>query len=217
MTTTSFDAVLFDFGGVFTPSPFEAADELNSDSSLESGRLRELIFGPYDRDTDHPWHCLERGEITLAEARGRIIALGQAEGVDTDPFRLFRRMSRDRGEGPRDAFVERARALRGAGYRTGLVTNNAREFRDGWRRSLPIDELFDVVVDSSEVGVRKPDRRIFELALEGLDGIAAARAVFVDDHPGNVRAAERLGMRGVVVDPDPSDALRALDTLLTRT
>ena len=211
---TSFDAVLFDFGGVFTPSPFELADELDSAGAREGVPLRELIFGPYDRDTDHPWHCLERGEITLDEARSRIIALGRAEGVDTDPFRLFRRLAREGGSGPRAAFVDRARALRKAGYRTGLVTNNAREFRDGWRRMVPVDELFEVIVDSSEVGVRKPDRRIFELALERLDGIAPERAMFLDDHPGNVSAAELIGIRGVLVESDPSAALAALDALL---
>ena len=210
----SFDAVLFDFGGVFTPSPFDVADQLDLGGALAAGRLGELIFGPYDRDTDHPWHRLERGEITLGEARDRIIALGLAEGVDADPFRLFRRLAREGDGGPREAFVQRARALRDAGYRTGLVTNNAREFRDGWRRIVPVDELFEVIVDSSEVGVRKPDRRIFELALERLDGIAPERAVFVDDYPGNVRAAERLGMRGVVVESDPSAALSVLDGLL---
>ena len=117
------------------------------------------------------------------------------------------------GPGPRDAMLERTRRIRAAGYRTGLVTNNAAEFRQGWRRLLPLDELFDTVVDSSEVGVRKPDPAIYELALAHVD-TAANRAVFVDDFPGNIQAAERLGMLGILVEEDPTDALAQLDSLL---
>jgi putative hydrolase of the HAD superfamily len=204
------DAVLFDFGGVFTASPFEAADALDGDGAQVS--LRELVFGPYDRDTDHPWHRLERGELSFAEARERIIELGEREGVDADPLRLFQRMGSS-GSGARDEFVARARAVRAAGYRTALVTNNAREFKRAWRRLVPVEELFGIVVDSSEVGVRKPDPAIFRIALERLE-VAPERALFLDDHEGNVRAAARLGIRSIRVDPDGREALAALDALL---
>ena len=96
------------------------------------------------------------------------------------------------------------------------MTNNALEFRERWRASLPLDELFDVVVDSSEEGVRKPDPRIFELALERLGGIEPARSVFLDDHPGNIAACEAVGIRGVLVADDPSGALAEVDRLLGR-
>jgi HAD superfamily hydrolase (TIGR01509 family) len=69
-------------------------------------------------------------------------------------------------------------------------------------------------VDSSEVGVRKPDPRIFELTLTRLGGIAPERALFLDDAASNVAAAERLGLRAVLVRPDLRDALAALDALL---
>ncbi len=201
------EAVLFDFGGVFTASPFEAA---------ANARVRDVIFGPYHDDTDHPWHRLERGELTLVEAREQIIELGRSQGLDTDPFDLFRRMGEARGGAgeARESFVQRARKLRGAGYRTALVTNNAREFRQAWRRMVPVEEIFEVVVDSSEVGVRKPDPEIFRLALAQLGGVAPERAVFLDDHPGNLVAAATLGIRGVLVESDPSGALAALDALL---
>jgi epoxide hydrolase-like predicted phosphatase len=208
----STDAVLFDFGGVFTPSPFDAAEAHGASLGAPPGRLLELVFGPYHEDTDHPWHRLERGEIPLAEARQAIIALGAAEGLDTDPFQLFARMAE--GGGARPAMVERARRLVAQGYRTALVTNNAHEFRDGWRRLVPADALFQVIVDSSEVGMRKPDPRIFELALEKLGGVAPERTLFLDDAPSNLAAAERLGIRTVLVRADLRDALAALDALL---
>jgi epoxide hydrolase-like predicted phosphatase len=110
--------------------------------------------------------------------------------------------------------VERAQRIVAHGYRTALVTNNAHEFREGWRRLVPADELFQVIVDSSEVGVRKPDPRIFELALARLGGVPPERALFLDDAASNVAAAEKLGIRSVLVRSDLSDALAALDALL---
>ena len=207
-----FDAVLFDFGGVYTDSPFatfeSAAAELGADPRL----VHEIVFGSYDRDTDHPWHRLERGEVSLVDARDAIIALAAGRGIELDPIDI---LSRTRvGGGTREPLVARTRALRAEGYATALVTNNAREFGIAWRTVLPLDELFDVVIDSSEVGVRKPDPAIFQHALEGLGGVAPERSVFLDDYPGNVEAACRLGMRGVVVGDDIGAALEELDRLL---
>ena len=206
------EAVLFDFGGVFTESPFGAAEALGAELGAAPGRLMELVFGPYHADTDHPWHRLERGEISFPEARQAIIALGRAAGIDTDPLRVFQRMGA--GGGVREAMVERARRLRRAGVRTALVTNNAREFRERWRALLPAEELFEHVIDSSEVGVRKPDPAIFRIALARLGDPAPERTLFLDDFEGNLAAARALGLRALLVEGDPTAALAALDALL---
>jgi epoxide hydrolase-like predicted phosphatase len=116
----------------------------------------------------------------------------------------------------RDEMVEFCRSTRGGGVATGLLTNNAAEFADFWRPLLPLDELFDDVVDSSEVGLRKPDPRIYELALERL-GTSAAETAFIDDAPGNVDAARRAGLNAVLIGPHPTDepaAIAALTALL---
>jgi epoxide hydrolase-like predicted phosphatase len=206
-------AVLFDFGGVFTPSPFDGARSYGAQIGAHPERVLELVFGPYHEDTDHPWHRLERGEIALADARAAIVALGRAEGIDADPFKLFASMA----NGPRgahEAMIERARTVVARGYRTALVTNNIVEFRESWRKMLPADELFQVIVDSSEVRMRKPNPAIFRHALERLGGVAPKECLFLDDVASNVEVAERLGMRGVVVKSDLADALAALDALL---
>jgi epoxide hydrolase-like predicted phosphatase len=208
-----FDAVLFDFGGVFTASPFGAFEEAARELGADPRAVLEIVFGPYDLDTDHPWHRLERGELGLGEARAAIIALGEARGISLDPLRVLARMSG--GGNAREPLVARTRALREEGYKTGLVTNNAREFRASWRNLLPLDELFDAVIDSSEVGVRKPNPAIFARALAEVGGVAASRSIFLDDHPGNVAAARRLGMQGVLVGEDPADALTLLEELLS--
>ena len=206
------DALLFDFGGVFTPSPFTAVEEVGRELGAAPGQLQEIVFGPYHADTDHPWHRLERGEVSLGDARDEIIALGRQHGVDSDPFKMFARMAG--GEGARDAMVDRTLRLRALGFRTALITNNAREFRERWIQLVPVHDLFEELIDSSEVGMRKPDPRIFELALERLGGIAPERAVFLDDAQSNLDAARELGIRGILVEDDPASAIAALDRLL---
>jgi len=205
-------AVLFDFGGVFTVSPFAVFAQAAAELGAETDHVLGLVFGPYDQDTDHPWHRLERGEVSLLEAREAIMALASEAGLAFDPLAILARMASTGGA--RAAVVATTRRLRERGLRTALVTNNAREFSHSWRSMIPIAELFDAVIDSSEVGVRKPDPAIFSLALRELGGIAPEHAVFLDDYPGNVAAARRLGMHGVLVEDDPSGALAELERLL---
>jgi epoxide hydrolase-like predicted phosphatase len=209
----SIDAVLFDFGGVYTASPFGVFVEAAAELGAEPERVLGLVFGPYDRDTDHPWHRLERGELALVDARREIMERASAEGLALDPLTILARMARG-GSGAREDVVEATRRVRRRGLRTALVTNNAREFAAGWRPLLPLEELFDAVIDSSEVGMRKPDPAIFDLALREIGGVAPERAIFLDDFPGNIEAARRLGMHGVLVEDDPSSALHELERLL---
>ena len=208
----SFDAVLFDFGGVFTLSPFAALADASVEWSADPTKIHDVLFGPYDRDTDHPWHCLERGELSLVDARAAIQALATAAGLDRDPFAALSRLGRDDDQRPK--IVDRARSIKATGVRTACVTNNVAEFGDGWRAMIPVGELFDVVVDSSQSGVRKPDPAIFALALDAL-GVTADRAVFLDDFPGNIAAAEAVGLRGILVGPDRLAAFDVLELLLT--
>jgi putative hydrolase of the HAD superfamily len=206
------DAVLFDFGGVFTESPFEAARNFAVATGVEPAVMLETVFGPYDRDDDHPWHRLERGEMTLTDARAEILALGEALGFEADLFRVLAALGRS--SGPRSEFLDRARALRTRGIRSAIVTNNVLEFRDAWRGMIPVDELFDAVIDSCEVGFRKPDPRIFHAALEALGGVAPENTLFLDDYEGNVIAARGLGVHGIVVAPDPAEALATFDRMV---
>lgn len=200
---------------MFTPSPFIAVERLGAELGAAPGELVEVIFGPYDRDTDHPWHRLERGEIRLLQARDEILMLGECRGLRADLFDFFRAMASLEG-GIRQDVVEHVLALRRDGFRTAVVTNNVAEFGEHWRRSIPIDDLFDTVIDSSEVRCRKPSAQIFHLSLERLGVRAPERAVFLDDFPGNVDAARRLGMHGILVKENPAGALADLDHLLGR-
>lgn len=210
------EAVVFDFGGVYTPSPFSAVAEVGQALGVDGDTAVRLAFGPYDEDTDHPWHRAERGELGLSDCRDEVLAAAVAHGVHLDLWDVFAAMGRSMS-GVRAEVVAATRDVRAAGLRTGLLTNNVAEARDFWRPLLPLDELFDDVIDSSEVGMRKPDARIYELALDNLGVSEPGASVFLDDWPGNVVAAERVGMAGIVVGDDPSDALAALDRLLAPT
>jgi len=210
MPNPCIDAVLFDYGGVFTASPFSAADDFCAKVGLTREQLFHVIFGPYDRDTDHPWHRMERGELAIELARDEIRELSRQRGTDIDLFEFFMAIG-SISSGVIEPMIDCVRRLKADGLRTAIVTNNIAEFSEHWRKSLPLDELFDVVVDSSQVGLRKPDPRIFALTLERLGGIEASRAAFLDDFPGNVAAARDLGFHAILVEPDP---LPAIDELL---
>jgi putative hydrolase of the HAD superfamily len=208
-------AVLFDFGGVFTTSPFTAFEDMGAELGAKPGQVNEIMFGPYGVDGDHPWHQLERGEISLEQARNDILEIGQRDfGLTLDIYELLAKMPRDGGL--KHQLVERVAGLKDQGYTTGIITNNVKEFSDGWRSLLPVDELFDLVVDSSFEGVRKPKADIFHLALERLGGLDAGDTIFLDDHEANVAAANAIGMQTVHVDEDIVRAIESLDQLLTQ-
>ena len=200
-------AVIFDFGGVFIDSPFKALEQAAIDRGFSPEELALAVFGAYDEDTQHPWHRLERGEITVEVAREEIMAGHKLpDGTPLDPFELLAALA---GGGVREDMVAFCREIRSRGIGTSLLTNNAREFEEFWKPLLPLDELFDDVVDSSEVGMRKPAAEIYELALGRL-GLAAADVVFVDDAPGNVAGARAVGIRSVLVGPTRGELPAAL-------
>src|SRR3954471_24780039 len=162
------EAVLFDFNAVLTTSPFAHMAALGTDSGVDGQVVLDLMLGPYDEDTDHAWHRFERGEISAAEYGTDLFARAAEAKIDLDFSSLGNMM--DRLE-IHDVVIDRIRTLRADGYRTGLVTNNVKEASAQWREMVPVDELFEVIVDSSAVGMRKPNPAIFVHALELLGGV----------------------------------------------
>jgi epoxide hydrolase-like predicted phosphatase len=199
-------AVLFDFSGVLTTSPWASI-------AATAGGDLELLVGPYHEDGDHPWHRLERGEIGFASWFDEVSLLASDAGIELDlaPMAALRETLTVHPH-----VVERVLELRRDGYKTALITNNVREGSRFWRELVPIDELFDVVIDSSEVGLRKPNPAIYQLALERLGGVDPARAVFLDDVESNVEGARRAGLHGILVGDPPDAAIDELDLLLAK-
>ena len=206
------DAVLFDFGGVFTASPFITIEAAGAELGVPVEQFAQVMFGPYSEDTDHPWHRLERGEITLDDAAEKIRVLGKDQGIDFDPLKVL--FSIGGGNGEQNPLVDRVRQLKKDGYQTAIITNNIAEFKDLWRALIPVDELFDLVVDSSTEGLRKPDPEMFRLALSRLGDIPPERSVFLDDYDSNVNAAVSLGIHGILVGEDIQKTIQDLDKIL---
>lgn len=205
--------VLFDFGGVILTSPFEAFDRFERRTGLPEGFLRRVNSTDPD---DNAWARLERGQLDVA---GFDLAFAEESArlghrvPGTDVLALL-------GGEVRPAMVEALRRLRNAGgFVTGLLTNNHVAIGTGagvgpgsggeWGEVL---ELFDAVVESSRVGVRKPDRRFYELACAEL-GIAPSEAVFLDDLGVNLKPARAMGMLTIKVT-DPLDALAELSAVV---
>ncbi len=207
------EAVFWDFGGVFTGSPFHLDDYARS-LGTTNGRLLEHVFGRYEANGDHPWHRLERGEGTLADALEAAAESCRADGIEGFSAEgFFKAMSGVSSDERRDKAVAKVRELNEAGLRQAIITNNAKEFGDMWRTLIPVDELFEAVIDSSAVGLRKPDPAIYRLALERLEVSRPEVGVFLDDFDPNVAAARDLGMHGILVEDDIAPALAELDRI----
>jgi len=206
-------AILLDFGGVYIQSPFAVIGEVAADMQVSEELLLKIIFGDYDIDGGHPWHRLERGEILLDEARLLILQEGEKHQLKTDIYEMLARFAGvDRGiRGP---LVEKTLEWKQAGYKLGMITNNIKEFTS-WRTAFPFDltEVFDVVADSSYLGMRKPDPMIYQYVLKQLD-IAPEEALFLDDYPSNVHAAQALGIHAFQVGSDIQLAIDWVDEQL---
>ena len=198
-------AVISDFGGVLTSPLIECFVAYQRESGISPERLREALRRATEAAGGvHPLHELERGRITEAEFLRRVEeTLG--DGTSLQGFRdvYFQTLQ------PNEPMIELMRSLRRGGLRMGLLTNNVREWEPHWRAKLPdIDEIFEVIVDSAFVGLRKPEPEIYRLTVERLgDGLRAEECVFIDDLDVNCRAALELGMRAVHYrDPDQAVA-----------
>jgi epoxide hydrolase-like predicted phosphatase len=200
VTAPEIDAVIFDFAGVLSTSPSAGMIERARQFDLDLATFLPILLGPLDVDSDHPYHELERGRITMDEFDAAIEPMWRAAGLTAFP-------SMPRGDEllalvePVAEMVAVARDIRAAGLPTAILTNNTREW-GAWRTAWDADNLVDVVIDSCEVGLRKPNRAVFELTVERLGGPPFERCLFLDDFSWNVAAADALGFTTMhVTDP----------------
>jgi len=189
-----FDALVTDWGGVLTTRISDSFEAFVADHAVDPEVLNRVLHDAYREGgtDDHPVRAIETGQMTEEDFFVALAAL-LSEGLDApiDPSgmkeRLFALVK------PEERMLAAVRAVRAAGVRTALVSNS-------WGRSgFPVEELaelFDEVVISGEVGLRKPDPAIYRLAAERL-GVPVERCVFVDDIRSNIDGAEAVGMRGL--------------------
>jgi putative hydrolase of the HAD superfamily len=193
----SIRAVISDFGGVLTTPLMNSFAAFQDRTGISPEALGRAMRAVAERDGAHPLFELETGRLTEEQFLGRIgdalePILGHAPEMHGFKEIYFEALE------PNLPMVELMRAIKARGYRMALLTNNVREWEPLWRSMLPVDEIFDLVVDSAFVGMRKPDPPIYELTVERLgDGMGPAECMFVDDVLVNVEAAADLGMTAV--------------------
>ncbi|MHB8244456.1 MAG: HAD-IA family hydrolase [Acidimicrobiales bacterium] len=204
---TGVRAVLFDFGGVLCASPFDAFGRYEQAHGLPAGFIRSLNARDHHGNA---WARLERNEITVAQFITLFEGEAEAAGHHVDGAAVLTLLG---GEiRPR---MLRAVARCRSRYLTGLLTNNFLSGEAAERPGGAIDQvlrLFDEVVESSRVGVRKPEPRFFEIACDRL-GIAPKEAVFLDDIGVNLKPAREMGMATIKVVTE-GQALADLERLV---
>lgn len=187
--------VISDFGGVLTTPLFEAFASVQDRVGIPPKTFGEALRNLADEEGDNPLFQLERGEITEKHfqtqlADGLEPLVGHRPVIEDFGLLLFEALD------PNPGMIDLIREVRRDGFRTALLTNNVKEWEATWRSMMPIDEMFETVVDSAFVGCRKPDPRIYQLTLERV-GLEPDQCIFIDDMEINVDAANELGIHGV--------------------
>lgn len=201
-------AVIWDFGGVLTSSPFEAFNRFEAELGLEKDFIRRI--NATDPDTN-AWALFERSEISLDEFDEKFAAEAKRLGADIRGRQIIELLAGD----IRPEMVEALKRCK-AKFKVGCITNNVSAGEGaGMARSADkaaavqeVMDLFDHVIESSKIGIRKPDPRIYEMACSEL-GVAPADAVYLDDLGINLKPAKALGMRTIKV----LNAAQALEEL----
>jgi putative hydrolase of the HAD superfamily len=189
------EAVISDFGGVLTSPLLDSFLAFQDQSGISPAALGQALAAIAERNGNHPLAELETGrmsEQTFLHELGRELSDQLEREIEMRGFgeRYFEHLH------PNEELIEYMRGLRDRGYRLAICTNNVKEWEERWRAMLPVDEIFDVVVDSAFVGTRKPEPRIYEITLERL-GVSPAAALLVDDIELNCDAARKLGINAV--------------------
>ena len=205
-------AVVSDFGGVLTRPLLEAFARMQEELAVPPQTLgAALRRATAARGGRNPLFELEVGAIAEAQlvaALERELAALVGRPVALDGFGARYMGALDINH----ELLAYLRSLRARGVRLALCTNNVREWEPIWRAKLPVDELFETVVDSAFVGVRKPDPAIYAIVLERL-GLRPSACAFVDDVEANVATARALGFAAIRFR-DTAQAIAELDALL---
>jgi putative hydrolase of the HAD superfamily len=202
-----FEAVIFDFGGVLTSSPFEAFARFERERGLPENFIRQVNATNH---LENAWAKLERAEIDHDEFDALFAAECRALGYEVSGREVLPLLA---GE-PRPAMIE-ALARIHARLKTGCITNN---LPAGGSNPLSgfyagnVMAHFDHVIESSKIGMRKPDPRIYQMMIDAL-GVPAARCIYLDDLGVNLKPARAMGMTTIKVE-DPAATIGELEAHL---
>ena len=195
-------AVISDFGGVLTTPLLGSFIAFQDETGIAAESMGKAMQGIAEREGEHPLFELERGRITEAAFLDGLRRELRGELGHEPELHRFKEIYFEALE-PNPPMIAAMWRARDVGLRMALLTNNVREWEPLWRGMLPVDEIFELVVDSAFVGMRKPDPEIYELTLsrlrerDGLADLSAADCLFVDDVEVNVAAARDLGLEAI--------------------
>jgi putative hydrolase of the HAD superfamily len=189
------EAVISDFGGVLTTPLVQSFMAFQDQTGISSETLGKAMQAATDANGDNPLYEMERGEISEVAFLELLTdhlkpLLGHRPEMHRFKEIYFEALN------PNPPMIELMRELKAAGYRMAMLTNNVREWEPLWRSMLPVDEIFETVVDSGFVGCRKPESRIYAITLDRL-GLPAESCLFVDDVLVNCEGARKAGIAAV--------------------
>ncbi len=212
----TFDAVVFDYGGVMITSITNKFIPLAERAETSVEVIREIVMGPLHVSTNHPWHRAERGEIALGQIQKELEPFADKYSVKlygdeietvysntksglTTPYTIIEPM------------IQKAIELQKKGFSIALLTNLFTEFYPTVKKELE-EVKFDAWVVSSEEGTRKPEAKIYERTEEFLQ-VSGEKILFLDDFEPNIIAAEKAGW-SVIQVTNPLDAIKELNDKL---
>ena len=205
-----FQAVILDFGGVFTSSPFEAFSRYERERGLPENLIRQINSA---NPLENAWARFERSELDLDQFDVEFAKEARALGYEVPGKDVIALLAGDF----RPDVIAALRAIKKADFKTGCITNNVPSNQAGSRdgRALyarEIMEMFDHVIESSKIGIRKPNPRIYEMMCEALSA-APEDCIYLDDLGMNLKPAKAMGMSTIKVESGPQ-AIAELEKLL---
>jgi putative hydrolase of the HAD superfamily len=188
-------AIVSDFGGVLTTPLFAAFAAFQDEVGISPENLGKAMRVGLAEGEDLPLFQLERGEIS-EDAFIEGLEDGLESILGHRPHLHHFRQKFWGALHPNEEMIALMHELKASGLKMAMLTNNVREWEPLWRAMLPVDEIFEEIVDSAFVGCRKPEARIYELTLERV-GMPAEACLFIDDLEPNIAGAEAAGMKAV--------------------
>jgi putative hydrolase of the HAD superfamily len=188
--------VISDFGGVLTTPLVQSFAAVQDETGIPFEQLGKAMARIAEEEGKHPLYELEKGQVTEVDFLAKLGDALEPELGHRPEMHRFREIYFEALH-PNEPMIALMRELKDGGHRMAMLTNNVREWEPLWRAMLPVDEIFELVVDSAFVGCRKPESEIYELTLERLGGVGPERCLFIDDADVNCEAAAKLGMAAV--------------------
>jgi len=188
-------AVISDFGGVLTTPLIQSFMAFQDQTGITTETLGKAMQAATEANGENPLFEMERGEITEVAFLDKLTESLEPLLGHRPEMHRFKEIYFEALEANPE-MIELMRELKAEGYRMAMLTNNVREWEPFWRSMLPVDEIFETVVDSGFVGCRKPESKIYALTLERIE-MPPEACLFVDDVLVNCEGAEKAGIAAV--------------------